>query len=323
MQLPVLKKGDSVKCLKVEEIRHETKPPARYTEASLIQKLEKEGVGRPSTYASIIGTIQDRGYVEKKQNTLIPTFTALVVSRFLQKNFPNYVDMQFTSEMEKDLDDIARGKKDHVKYLKSVYLGSKGLKKLIDTKEKQMKDKTFRSLTLRGFEDYSFNVGPFGAYVSRKNGKVDVSASLPADVYPGEITKEAIEELIDNKIKGGRLLGKDPKTGQEIFIVLGRYGPYLKMDLKEEKENKKKAKGKTGNKKKKNTKKSKTVSLSPFFDEKTITLEGALKLLELPKVVGVHPETKKEIKKAVGRFGPYVVHAGDFRSVPADIFFRH
>ena len=321
VQLPVLKKGDSVKCLKVEEIRHETKPPARYTEASLIQKLEKEGVGRPSTYASIIGTIQDRGYVEKKQNTLIPTFTALVVSRFLQKNFPNYVDMQFTSEMEKDLDDIARGKKDHVKYLKSVYLGSKGLKKLIDTKEKQMKDKTFRSLTLRGFEDYSFNVGPFGAYVSRKNGKVDVSASLPADVYPGEITKEVIEELIDNKIKGGRLLGKDPKTGQEIFIVLGRYGPYLKMDLKEEKENKKKAKGKTGNKKKKNTKKSKTVSLSPFFDEKTITLEGALKLLELPKVVGVHPETKKEIKKAVGRFGPYVVHAGDFRSVPADIFF--
>ena len=317
VQLPVLKKGDTVKCLKIEEFKHETKPPARYTEASLIQKLEKEGVGRPSTYASIIGTIQDRGYVEKKQNTLIPTFTALVVSRFLQQNFPDYVDMQFTSEMEKDLDDIARGKKDHVKYLKSVYLGSKGLKKLIDTQEKQMKDKTFRSLTLKGFEDYSFNVGPFGAYVSRKNGKEDVSASLPADIYPGEITKEAIEQLIDNKIKGGRSLGKDPKTGQEIFIVLGRYGPYLKMDLKDESENKKSVKGKKGQK----TQKSKTVSLSPFFDEKTITMDGALKLLELPKVVGVHPETKKEIKKSVGRFGPYIVHAGDFRSVPADIFF--
>ena len=319
IQLPTLKKGDTVQCLKIEELKHETKPPARYTEASLIQKLEKEGVGRPSTYATIIGTIQDRGYVEKKQNTLIPTFTALVVSRFLQQNFPDYVDMQFTSEMEKDLDDIARGKKDHVKYLKSVYLGSKGLKKLIDTQEKQMKDKTFRSLTLKGFEEYSFNVGPFGAYVSRKNGKEDVSASLPADIYPGEITKEVIEQLIDNKIKGGRLLGEDPKTGQKIFVVLGRYGPYVKVDLKEastDSESKNKKDGKS-----KKNKKSKTVSLSPFFDEKTIALKGALKLLALPKVVGVHPETKKEIKKAVGRFGPYIVHAGDFRSVPADIFF--
>lgn len=314
VQLPDLKKGDMVECLKIEELKHETKPPARYTEASLIQKLEKEGVGRPSTYASIIGTIQERGYVRKKQSTLVPTFTALVVNRFLHQNFPDYVDTQFTSEMEKDLDDIARGKKNHIKYLKSVYLGSKGLKKLVEAQEKQMKDKTFRSLILKGFEDYSFNVGPFGAYVSRKNGKEDVSASLPADIYPGEITKEVIEELIDNKIKGGWSLGKDPKTGQDIFIVLGRYGPYLKVDLKEENENKKKTKGKKD-------KKTKTVSLFPFFDEKTITLEGALKLLELPKVVGMHPETKKEIKKAVGRFGPYIVHAGDFRSIPANLFF--
>ena len=317
VQLPALKKGEKVQCLKIDALQHETKPPARYTEASLIQKLEKEGVGRPSTYASIISTIQDRGYVEKKKNILMPTFTALVVTRFLHQNFPDYVDMQFTSEMEKDLDDIARGEKNHIKYLKSVYLGSKGLKKLIEVQEERMKDKSFRSLILKGFEDYSFNVGPFGAYVSRKHGKKNISASLPADMYPGEITKEIIEQLIDNKIKGGRSLGTDPKTGQEVFIVLGRYGPYVTLGLND-KDEKTEVKGKNSKTK---TQKRKTVSLSPFFDEKTITFKDALKLLELPKVVGVHPDTKKEIKKGVGRFGPYIVHAGEFRSVPVEMFF--
>ena len=312
-KLPPLKKGEKVPCLKIEALKHETKPPARYTEASLIQKLEKEGVGRPSTYAGIIGTIQDRGYVKKEKNTLIPTFTALIVDRFLRQNFPDYVDTGFTSEMEKDLDDIARGKKAHVKYLKSVYLGSKGLKKLVENQEKQIKDKTFRSLTLKGFEDYSFNVGPFGAYVSRKDG--DTSASLPADIYPGEITKEVIDRLIESKIKGGRSLGKDPKTGLEVFVAIGRYGPYVKWQEEQAPEAEKPGK------KQKNKKKSKMVSLSPFFNEENITLKSALKLLELPKKIGLHPETKKEIKKGVGRFGPYIVHEGDFRSVPADVFF--
>lgn len=321
VRLPNLKKGDAVSCLKVEALKHETKPPARYTEASLIQTLEKEGVGRPSTYASIIGTIQDRGYVKKEKNTLIPTFTALVVSHFLNEYFPNYVDTQFTSEMEKDLDDIARGKKDHVKYLKSVYMGSKGLKKLIESQEKKMEKKTFRSMTLKGFEDYLFNVGPFGAYVSKKGS--DVSASLPAGIYPGEITKESIDEIIADKLKGGRSLGNDPKTGKEIFVVLGKYGPYVKMDLEEDakKDDSKKTKKGKGSKKKVIKKKAKTASLSPFFEADTVTLEEALKLLELPKLLGLHPKTKEEVKKSVGRFGPYIVHAGDFRSVPADVFF--
>lgn len=321
VRLPNLKKGDKVDCLKVEALKHETKPPARYTEASLIQTLEKEGVGRPSTYASIIGTIQERGYVKKGKNTLIPTFTALVVSHFLNEYFPNYVDTQFTSEMEKDLDDIARGKKDHVKYLKSVYMGSKGLKKLIENQEKKMEKKTFRSMTLKGFEDYLFNVGPFGAYVSKKGS--DVSASLPAGIYPGEITKESIDEIIAHKMNGGRSLGNHPKTGKEIFVVLGKYGPYVKMDLEEDakKEDSKKMKSRKGSKKKTVKKKTKTASLSPFFEADTVTLKDALKLLELPKVLGLHPETKEEVRKSVGRFGPYIVHAGDFRSVPADVFF--
>jgi len=323
-QLPDCKKGDKVKCLSIDALKHETKPPARYTEASLIQKLEKEGVGRPSTYASIISTIQDRGYVKKENNSLIPTFTALVVTKFLHQRFPDYVDMQFTSEMEQNLDDIARGKKDHVKYLNSVYFGAKGLKKLIESQEKKM-DKTFRSITLEGFEEYSFNVGPFGAYVAyaSKNKDKDISASLPANIYPGEITKEAIEQVISNKITGGRFLGKDPKTGQEIFVVVGRYGPYVKMDLPADKKSNQSSNKIKNNKtpKKVTKKKSKMVSLSPFFNEDSITLKDALKLLELPKLVGVHPETKQDIKKALGRFGPYIIHQGEFRSVPADKFF--
>ncbi len=319
-ELPSLKKGDRVKCVKAKAEPHETKPPARYTEASLIQKLEKEGVGRPSTYASIISTIQDRDYVKKEKNSLIPTFTALVVNRFLHKNFPDYVDTQFTAEMEKDLDDIARGKKNYVRYLKSVYLGPKGLRKKVEEQDKAKGDKKYRSLNLKGFEDYAFNVGPFGAYVSQKKG--DVSASLPIHVYPGEITKEIIERVIDHKVKGGRSLGKDPKTGQEVFLVVGKYGPYVRKDnhkALDKRTNKTKASAVKSARQKKP--KPKTMSISPFFDENSITLKGALKLLELPKSLGHHPETGKEIKKSLGRFGPYIVHEGEFRSVPKDLFF--
>ena len=313
VKLPSVKMGDQVDCLGVHAQSHETRPPARYTEASLIQKLEKEGVGRPSTYATIIGTIQDRGYVQKEKNMLIPTFTALVVNQLLRKHFPDYVDTQFTSEMEKHLDDIASGKKDHIKYLKSVYFGNKGLKKLVEQLEtKKKQDQQDRSLKLNGFQDYSFNVGPFGPYVSKKiNGKTELSASLPAEVHPGEVTVEMIEQLIQNKAEGGRSLGKDPETGKEVLVVIGRYGPYVKLDDRKE----------SSPSKNKKQIKSKMVSLHPFFKVDSITLEQGLKLLELPKILGTHPETKKDIKKGVGRFGPYVVHDGDFRSVPSEGFF--
>ena len=318
-ELPTLNKGEKLKCLKATATAHETKPPSRYTEASLIQKLEQEGVGRPSTYASIISTIQDRDYVKKEKNSLIPTFTALVVNRFLHNYFPDYVDLQFTAEMEKDLDNIARGQKNHIKYLKSVYLGPKGLKKKVSDQEQNKIDKNDRSLSLKGFEDYSFNVGPFGPYVSKK--KEDVSASLPVNIYPGEITKDLIEKVIHYKVKGGRSLGKDPKTGQEVFVAVGKYGPYVKMDLPAQTPLFTKKSTKKRSQKKAKKIKPKTMSLSPFFTENEVTLKEALKLLELPKVIGIHPETKKEIKKSVGRFGPYIVHEGEFRSVPKDGFF--
>ena len=326
VQLPSVTQGDKISCLKLEAAAHATKPPARYTEASLIQKLEEEGVGRPSTYASIISTIQDRGYVKKEKNSLIPTFVALVVDRLLTEHFPDYVNVQFTSKMEQDLDQIARGKTNYIKYLQSFYFGPRGLKKLMHSQEKKMKDKTFRSLILNGFENYSFNVGPFGAYVSKKNGKNNVSATLPEHLYPGDVTTQHIEELIQNKMTGGRLIGKHPKEAKDIFLVLGRYGYYLEMgkDLSDEKSKKpqKITKQKSKSSKKKEHKALvKRASLAPFYDENTINLEAAVKLLDLPKVLGKHPETKKEIKKAVGRYGPYIVHDGDFRSVPANTFF--
>lgn len=328
VQLPNLKKGEEISCLKLKVSAHETKPPARYTEASLVQKLEEAGVGRPSTYASIISTIQERGYVKKEKNSLIPTFIALVVDRLLAQHFPDYVNVQFTSQMEKDLDQIARGTTNHVNYLQSFYFGSKGLKKLVESQEKKMKEKTFRSLSLTGFEEYSFNVGPFGAYVSKKNGKDNVSATLPTGLFPGDITKSNIETLIQNKMQGGKLLGKHPVEGKDIFVVLGRYGPYLEMSTQTgnkkttASKSKKPASQKSASAKNSRQKLSvRRVSLAPFYKEDTITLEGALQLLELPKVLGKHPKTKKEVKKGVGRFGPYIVHDGDFRSVPADGFF--
>ena len=314
VKLPPLKKGDPcpVKDIKVTE--HETKAPARYTEASLIQTLEKEGIGRPSTYSVIISTIQDRGYVKKEKHTLIPTFTALVVNRVLEQYFPNYVDTSFTSKMEEDLDEIAQGKKNHIKYLQSIYFGKEGIKNLVEKQEKQIKkgDKgsNHRALALKGFEGYTFNVGPFGPYVSAKDpqsGK-NISASLPANLYPGEINLKTVEALVANKSKGGEPLGRDPKTGREVLLMTGRFGPYVTW-----------ASDGAGSKDKQSKK---SVSLKPFFAEESITLKEALKLLELPKVLGKHPETKKDIKKGLGRFGPYIVHEGDFRSVPADGFFE-
>ncbi len=314
--LPVLKKGDPVPCEDLKPLKHETKAPARFTEASLIQKLEKEGVGRPSTYAAIISTIQERGYVKKESNALIPTFTALVVSKLLKRQFPDYVDTQFTSEMEKDLDDIAKGKKKIHSYLKSVYFGKKGLKQQINSSEKNTLDKKDLSFQFQGLEGYSFHVGPFGAYVSTQRENKEISASLPHDMYPGDVDKKQIEDLIANKLKKDRILGKDPGTGQNIYLLSGRYGAYLQRGGDPKKPSSPKGKKNSSQKDVKRT------GIKPFFTEDTITLKEALKLLELPKLLGLHPETRKEVKKGLGRFGPYVVCDREFRSVPADQFFH-
>ena len=299
-QLPPLKVQDLLKCKKLLDKEHKTQPPARFTEASLVQTLEKEGIGRPSTYAPIIATIQKRGYVFKDKNMLIPTMTGLIVTRFLTDYFPDYVDTQFTSDMEEVLDEIAVGKKNHIKYLDQIYFGKNGLKKQVEIQEKQKNDKDSKSLKLKFIKGFTFFAGPWGAYAVKdsKTNKETVSVSLNSNIYPGDLTAESIHDLIDQKAKGHDSLGQDPKTKEPIYVLTGKYGPYVQR-------------GDVG----KDKKSVKRVSIPRKLDSKEVDLDMALKLLELPKVLGNHPETQKEVKKGIGRFGPYIVHDGDFRSV--------
>ncbi len=298
VRLPKLKKGDGVECLETTPKEHETKPPARYTEAGLVQKMEKEGIGRPSTYASIIGTIQDRGYARKVGNTLVPTFTALVVVKLLRQYLPQYVDLGFTSEMEKSLDNIAQGDLDQVKYLKGVYFGKTGLKEQVEAQEKEIKPEESRQITLVGLEGLSFRVGRFGAYVCRiESTGEEVCASIPDGSSPAEMTIELANKFIDQKISGNDALGEDPESGLPIFALSGRYGPYVQLGDAAEIE------------------KPKRMALPATWELEEIDIPKALFLLSLPKTLGEHPETKKVVKVGIGRFGPYVVHDGDFRSV--------
>jgi DNA topoisomerase I len=299
VRLPKLQKNENIQCKDLEPTEHETKPPARYTEASLVQTMEKEGIGRPSTYASIISTIIDRGYVKKQGSALVPTFTAMVVSKLLSRHLPQYVDVGFTSEMEKSLDVIADGELDSEEYLEKIYFGKAGLKSQVDTQEKKIDPDDARSIHLPGLEKYTVRVGKYGAYICKNVGKEEVCASLPESESPADITSEAVEKLIDQKINGADALGKDPKTGQPIYALNGRYGPYVQLGDFDKEEAK-----------------PKRVSIPPTIPLETITLPEALELLSLPKTLGAHPGTKKDVKAGIGRFGPYIVHEGDYRSIP-------
>lgn len=297
VHLPPLKAGESVSCERIKPLQHETKPPARYTEASLVQTMEREGIGRPSTYASIIGTIIDRGYVRKVGNALAPTFTALVVSKLLKKYLPDYVDLGFTSQMEQKLDDIAEGELDSVKYLSQLYFGDRGLKNQVEKQEEKIDAEESRAISLDGLEGLSFRIGRYGAYVCRQEKGEDICASVPENQLPGDLTAEIANKLIDQKVNGSDALGKDPETGLPVYVLTGRYGPYVQLGEHEDE-------------------KPKRMAIPQGMDPENITLKTALELLSLPKTLGTHPDTGKEIKKGLGRFGPYVVHDGDFRSIP-------
>ena len=300
VRLPKLKVGDKVQCMNINSNEHETKPPARFTEASLVQTMEREGVGRPSTYATIISTIQDRGYVRKVGNALVPTFTALVVSKLLSRYLPDYVDLGFTSEMERALDTIAQGDLDYVKYLASIYFGNKeksGLREQIDKQEKVINAEESRSIRLDGLDNLNFRIGKYGAYVCRPDGEKEICASLPETQVPGDMTADAANKLIDQKINGTDALGKDPKTGLPVYVLSGRYGPYVQLGDNDSDQLKR-------------------MAIPANLAPETLGLDQALALLELPKTLGVHPDSGKEIKKGLGRFGPYVVHDGDYRSIP-------
>ncbi|MCC7522937.1 type I DNA topoisomerase [Candidatus Uhrbacteria bacterium] len=301
--LPELAIGDQPKCLSADAQSHETKPPARFTEASLVQFMEKEGIGRPSTYASVISTLLDRGYVVKQGGGLAPSFTAFAVTQVLERHLSDLVDVRFTSKMEKSLDDIAAGKQEWLPYLKDFYLGDNGLKHRLASELEQIDPEKAKTVVLPGLEGMTVRVGKFGPYVETTlpNSGAPVKASLPENVLPGEATRDRINEVLKDAQKGPTSLGNDEETGLPIFLRSGSYGPYLQIG--EDTDDKKN--------------KPKRASVPKTVPLETLDLAKARSILALPRKLGVHPESGKEIKAGLGRFGPYIVHDGDFRSIKA------
>jgi DNA topoisomerase-1 len=298
--LPELTVGEGIDLKDLEAKDHETKPPARYTEATLVKELENRGIGRPSTYATIISTIQDRGYAESDGKNLLPTFTAFAVTELLENNFPDLVDSDFTSELENRLDKIAHGEEDPQNYLSTYYDGDNGIHTKVEEKEDKIDPQEARKLhlPLEGLDDVDIMVGRYGPYVRAKMDGDEVTTSLPVDMKPSDITKEKIDELLKSEQEGPKSIGNDPDTGKPIYVLNGRYGPYVQLGEADE-----------------DNKKPKRASLLKGMKPADVDLELALKLLELPRLLGQHPETGKDVRAGVGRYGPFVVHDGNFKSL--------
>jgi len=302
--LPNLKVGDHPNCTELEAIGHETQPPARYTEATLVKTLESEGIGRPSTYASIIGTIIDKGYSQLVTNALIPTFTAFAVTDLLEKHFPDIVDPSFTSKMEQTLDDIATGEAKWLPYLQKFYLGEKGLETLVKEQESKIDATKARTVELENL-DAKVRIGKYGPYIEVENGDGVITASIPKDLTPADLDPKQVEVLLRQKTTGPDQVGRHPETGEPIYVKIGAYGPYVQL----------------GDKTDENPK-PKQASLLKGVTPETVTLEMAVGLLALPRTLGVHPVTNGKIQTSLGRFGPYVVHdqgkeGKDYRSLKA------
>lgn len=300
--LPRMAVGDGVDCSELEAIGHETQPPARFTEATLVKTLESEGIGRPSTYATVIGTIVDRGYVRLVNNSLMPTFTAFAVTSLLEKHFPDLVDVSFTARMEQTLDDISTGEVEWLPYLRAFYSGDDGLEHQVQERESQIDPAEARTITLADL-DAKVRVGRYGPYIEVDEGEEPVRASIPQDVPPADLDESQIERIIKQKVEGPDKLGLHPDTGEPIFIRIGPYGPYVQLGEQTEE-----------------NPKPKKASLPKGMQMDDVTLEMAVGLLSLPRLLGVHPETGAPIKASQGRFGPYVVHdqgkeGKDYRSL--------
>ena len=301
--LPVLREGQTLAASDMEADGHSTNPPARFTEASLTAKLEELGIGRPSTYAAIMGTIVDRGYVWKKGSALIPSFLAFAVIRLLEEHFSELVDYRFTARMEEYLDAIANGEAGRDAQLETFWRGGETdtgpFRGVLDltTDLGAIDARMLSTFPIEG-TDAVVRVGRYGAFVERGEER----ASIPEDLAPDELTADKAEELLSQP-SGERELGTDPETGLEIVAKSGRYGPYVTEVLPEDAP--KTAKPRTG-------------SLLKSMSLDTVTLEDALRLISLPRVVGADPADGVEITAQNGRYGPYLLKAKDSRSLPTE-----
>ena len=303
--LPDLQVDDHPICDALEALSHETQPPARFTEATLVKELEADGVGRPSTYASILGTILERGYAAKQGQALVPTFTAFAVTGLLEDHFPHLVDLKFTARMELTLDEISEGDAESLPYLKRFYLGDDGLRQQVRAKEQGIDPAEARTVALEGL-DARVRIGRYGPYVEvTENGDV-LKATLPRDLAPGDLTDEQVEVLLRQKREGPTELCRDPATGEPVFVLVGQYGPYVQLSEASDENPKPKRK-----------------SLPRGLTPDQVTPEIALGLLALPRHLGHHPATGARVLADLGRFGPYVVHdqgkdGKDYRSLKGD-----
>ena len=294
--LPAVTVGQELSASALEPVGHETSPPARYTEASLVKALEDRGIGRPSTYASIMGTILDRGYVFKKGTALVPTFLAFAVIQLLERHFDQLVDYDFTARLEDDLDRIAAGDEERVKWLGRFYFGDgdPGLHSLVTDQLEGIDAREVNSIRIPG-SDVVVRVGRYGPYLERGEQR----ASVPEDTAPDELTAERVEELLSRPAGGERSLGTHPETGREIVARDGRYGPYVTEVLPE---------GEDG--------KPRTASLFSSMSLETLTLDDAMRLLTLPRTL--KSADGEEILVSNGRYGPFVKKGSETRSLDAE-----
>jgi DNA topoisomerase I len=296
----------------LEPKKHETTPPARFTEASLIKKLEEEGIGRPSTYEPTIETILRRGYVFRQGKALVPSFTAFAVTRLLRDHFADFVDIGFTAEMEKDLDEISNGERPWLDFIREFFRGDgrhhRGLEAMAREGEQQIDYPVVDVGVDPGSgQEIRVRIGRFGPFLQVGEGGAGNTASLPDDLAPADLTVERAMALVRAKAAGPRELGVDPASGQTVYVANGRFGPYVQL-------------GETPEKPAKGAKavKPRRASLPKDTTEQTIDLTTALRLLSLPRVLGTHPADGEEVVASVGRFGPYVKHGTEFRSLEAD-----